>query len=98
MVKTAAAIDEPDFETWSTNQPPEGHRLGQHLFNTAPKHISGFACGVTELDPFYADSIENLYILNNFLLFANLVWDVVDEDEIREAFHLVMSEPNARRR
>lgn len=91
-------VETMTFETWSMEIPPEGLRAGQHLFNTAPEHIQSFTRGVMELDPFHVDSISTLYILNNFLLFANLVWEIRDHDEMEEAFKLVMAEPNARRR
>lgn len=85
------------FKEWTSNRPPDDQRLGQHLFNTAPEHIREYARGVFELDPFYAAGKERIYIVNNFLAFAELVWDVTDEDEMKTAFRMVMAEPNARR-
>lgn len=92
-----SVVETMTFETWSKGHPPRGLRYSQHLFNTAPEHIQTMTRGVQDLDPFYVDSTEKIYILNNFLLFASLVWDVTDEYELRVARRMVMSEPNARR-
>lgn len=97
-MKTAVAADEPDFQEWLWAKVPAGYRRGQHLFNTAPSHIQTMVQSVMELDPFYVDSPEQIYILNNFLAFAELCWDVHDEEELRLARKMVMDEPNARRR
>lgn len=88
---------EMTFEDWTHSCRPPDQRLGQHLFNTAPDHIREMARSVKDLDPFYARAKEELYILNNFLLFASLVWDVRDEDELKLARKMVLDEPNARR-
>jgi hypothetical protein len=95
----ASVVETMTFEEWCAQVPPDGLRIGQHLFNTAPPHIRKMTTGVLDLDPFYNQDgrIETLYILNNFLTFAQLCWDVTDGEELALARQMVMSEPNARR-
>lgn len=85
------------YDEWVNTKVSEPVRLGQHLMNTAPEHVYRAACGVIELDPFYVDSPSRLYILNNFLAFAYLVWDESDPEQIAIARKMVLSEPGARR-
>ena len=94
-----SVVETMTFDKWCLQVPPDGLRIGQHLFNTAPDHIREMTRAVMGLDPFYVEPgrIETLYILNNFLTFAQLCWDVHDEDELILARQMVLSEPNARR-
>lgn len=85
------------FDEWKAVPPPPEQRLGQHLFNTAPESIRVFVTGRLDLDPFFVDSKDRMYILNNFLLFCELAWDVHTEQDRNDILDLVMSEPNARR-
>lgn len=92
-----SVVETMTFSDWIPGPPPRGHRLGQHLFNSAPEHIRKAVAGVMELDPFYVNSNEQMYIVNNFLEFVRLCWDVTDGEEMRIAIGMVLSEPKARR-
>lgn len=76
------------FDEWLSTPAPEGQRYGQHLMNTAPPHIYDAATGDFLLDCFYDRTVDSAKI-KNFVLFAEMVWDVYDPDEIRLARHLI---------
>lgn len=97
MSDTSTVSSLMSFDEWLATPPGAEQRLGQHLMNSAPMHIYNAASGVMDLDPFYAEAPRTMYKVNNFIMFAYLVWDVTDDTEIQKAIKMVLDEPNARR-
>lgn len=78
------------FQEWISQPTTPGQRRGQHLFNTAPEHITNFARGDLLLDPFNAtdDKTNHHYAESNrrierFTTFAYLVWDTTDQEDLK---------------
>lgn len=83
----------PDIDqvtAWLTKPVPENVRYGQHLMITAPRHISNAATHDGRFDCWERKKRHDP-VVDNFIMFAFLCWDVTDPEELEKAKELVFS-------